>query len=243
VTEAHQPEPFTGATDETAAGIEAVLIVGGGGPPSPEVIGHLPARAAVIAADSGLEHALALGLEVDAVVGDMDSVDQSALEDARRAGVRIDRHPEAKDATDLDLALDAALALRPRRVVVVTGAGDRLDHTLGVALLLASARTAGIAVEAWIGATHVTVVRGEATLRGRPGDLVTLLPVHGPARGIVTDGLLYPLHDEDLRSGSSRGLSNELVRSEARVRVRAGVLLALQPPVAGTHWRRLAGTP
>src|ERR687891_406355 len=49
------------------------------------------------------------------------------------AGAGIERHPAAKDATDLDLALNAALARRPRRIVVVTGAGDRLDHTLAVA--------------------------------------------------------------------------------------------------------------
>jgi thiamine pyrophosphokinase len=222
---------------------DTVVIVGGGGLPGSGVVDHLVPGATVIAADSGMEHARALGLEVAAVVGDMDSVDPDVLAAADRAGVRIERHPEAKDATDLDLALDAALAYLPRRIIVVTGTGDRLDHTLALATLLASPRTGDAdSVEAWIGSTHLTVVRDRirTVLRGAPGDLVSLVPLHGPALGIVTDGLLYPLRDEDLPVGSTRGVSNELAAPEASVRLCDGVLVAVQPGLAGTHWRRRA---
>jgi thiamine pyrophosphokinase len=221
---------------------DTVVIVGGGGPAARAAARELAAvpAAAVIAADSGLEHAQALGLDVATVVGDMDSVDAAALAAAERAGIRVERHPEAKDATDLELALDAALAQRPRRIIVVTGTGNRLDHTLALTQLLASPRTAGVAVEAWIGAAHVTVIRGgdRVVLRGDPGDLVSLLPQSDPALGIVTDRLLYPLHDEDLALESTRGVSNELVAPEATVTLRSGVLLAVQPGLAGNHWRR-----
>jgi thiamine pyrophosphokinase len=196
----------------TRAGAGTVVIVGGGGPPSGGGARQLEscAGATVIAADSGLEPALKLGLDVAAAVGDMDSVDPAVLAAAGDAGIPIERHPEAKDATDLDLALDLALARRPRRIVVVTGTGDRLDHTLSLAQLLGSPRTAGIDVEAWVGDAHLSVIRDVAMLRGEPGDLVSLVPLHGPVRGIVTEGLLYPLSDEDLPVGSTRGVSNEL---------------------------------
>jgi thiamine pyrophosphokinase len=221
-----------------------IVILGGGGPPSGGGARELAAlgagAAAVIAADSGLEPALQLGLNVAAVVGDMDSVDPGVLAAATEAGIPIERHPEAKDATDLALALDVALARHPQRVVVVTGAGDRLDHTLSLAQLLASPRTTGVEVEAWIGNAHLTVVRDATVLRGGPGDLVSLVPLNGPALGVVTDGLLYPLYDEDLSVGSTRGVSNELVAPEASVRLRSGVLVAVQPGLAGTHWRRRA---
>ncbi len=219
------------------------MIVGGGGAPSGGGARELAALAAgtgaaVIAADSGLEPALKLGLDVAAVVGDMDSVDPAVLAAATDAGIPIERHPEAKDATDLALALDSALARHPGRIVVVTGAGDRLDHTLSLAQLLASPRTAGVEVEAWIGNAHLSVIRDLTVLRGEPGDLVSLVPLHGPARGIFTDGLLYLLRDEDLPVGSTRGVSNELAAPEASVRLRSGVLVAVQPGMAGTHWRR-----
>jgi thiamine pyrophosphokinase len=222
--------------------VDTVVIVAGGGPPADVAADELrklaQAGSAVIAADSGLEHARALGLAVSEAVGDMDSVDPEVLAAAMAARTRVDRHPAAKDVTDLDLALDVALAGHPRRIVVATGGGDRLDHTLAVALQLAAPRTIGVAVEAWIGPAHLSVVRDKTVLRGTPGDLVSLLPLHGPAGGVVTDGLLYPLRNEDLPAGSTRGVSNELAAPEATVSLRSGVLVAVQPGLAGTHWRR-----
>jgi thiamine pyrophosphokinase len=227
-------------------GAGTIVIVAGGGPPAGGGARELGAGtgATVIAADSGLEPAMKLGLDVAAVVGDMDSVDPAVLTAAAEARIPIERHPEAKDATDLDLALEAALARRPDRIVVVTGTGDRLDHTLSLAQLLASPRTAGVEVEAWIGEAHLSVIRHLTVLSGEPGDLVSLVPLHGPALGIVTEGLLYPLRGEDLAAGSTRGVSNELAAAEASVRLRSGVLVAVQPGMAGTHWRRAtAGRP
>ena len=218
------------------------VVVGGGGAPAVglDVLGDLGTDPLVIAADSGLTHARDLGLTVHRVVGDMDSVDPAVLEAAAAAGVVVDRHPEAKDATDLDLALDAVLAARPSRVVVVTGAGDRVDHALAVALAVSAPRFAVVTVEAWIGAAHLWVVHDSATLPGRPGNLVSLLPVHGPAVGVTTDGLLYPLDGEDLLPGSTRGVSNEWASEVATVHVRGGSLIAVAPGVAGTHWARTA---
>ena len=89
----------------------AVVIVAGGHPLGglhPE----LPAGAFVIAADGGVDRALALGLHVDLAVGDFDSVTPAGLAAVRAAGARVERHPPTKDATDLELALDAALGAR-----------------------------------------------------------------------------------------------------------------------------------
>jgi thiamine pyrophosphokinase len=163
------------------------------------------------------------------VVGDFDSVSDLGLAAARRSGATIDRHPTAKDATDLELALDHAVALGPDRLVVLGGAGGRFDHVLAGALLLADERYAHVATEARFGPALVTVVRGERVLHGGKGDLLSLLPVFGPAHGVTTVGLGYALDDEDLLPGSSRGVSNVFDSLVASVAVREGVLLAVQP--------------
>jgi thiamine pyrophosphokinase len=213
------------------------VVVGGGGPPAVARadLGDLGDAPLVVAADSGLVHARALGLAVAQVVGDMDSVEPEALAAAADEGTAIDRHPVAKDATDLDLALDAAFAADPARVVVVTGTGDRADHALAVITSVSAPARPAVPAEAWIGPAHVWVVRPgrEARIAGRPGDLVSLLPLHGPARGVTTTGLLYPLAGEDLPAGSSRGVSNQWVRPVATVVVEDGVLVAVAPGVAG----------
>ena len=64
---------------------------------------------------------------------------------------------------------------------------------------------------------------------GAPGDLLSLLPVHGAAEGVTTEGLEYPLRGETLPPGTSRGVSNVFAASEARITVERGCLLAVRP--------------
>lgn len=215
-----------------------VIVLTGGDQVDASVAAALPAAAFVIAADSGLHNAATLGLDVDLVVGDFDSVDTDVLEQARGLGAEIERHPEAKDRTDLALALDVALRFAPADVTVVGGAGGRLDHLLANVLLLASDTYRELTLRAVTNATTYHVVRDTVALSGRPGDHVTLLPVHGAAHGVTTEGLLYPLAGESLDPGTTRGVSNELLGERARVRVEAGVLLAIQPGSTGTHVRQ-----
>ena len=208
---------------------EVVVVVSGGNAPAQDVVESIPEGVVVIAADSGIDHARALGLEASVLVGDLDSASPEAVAAANAAGARVERHPRAKDATDLELALDAALALEPKRILLVAGDGGRLDHLLSVLLLLGSKRYEAVALDARIGSAQVHVVRGERTLEGTPGDLVSLLALHGPAEGVRTAGLVYPLAGETLAPGSSRGVSNVFAAPTARVAVERGVLLAILP--------------
>ena len=78
------------------------IVLTDGDPVAPPI--PLPTDATVIAADGGLRLSPILGLRVDVVVGDMDSVSAAELAAAEQAGARIERHPTDKDATDLELA-------------------------------------------------------------------------------------------------------------------------------------------
>ena len=189
----------------------------------------VPRGVPVITADGGLAHARALGLEVTTVVGDLDSVDAETVAAASTAGAEILRHPVEKDATDLELALDVALELRPARILVLAGGGGRLDHLLGGLLLLGASRYAEVQLDAVVGTARVHVVRRERVLAGDPGQLVSLLALHGAAEGVTTDGLRYPLANETLEPGSTRGISNVFAAREARVHVARGVLAAVIP--------------
>ncbi len=183
----------------------------------------------MIAADGGLDRALALGVEVDVVIGDLDSVSADALAAAGDAGTRIVRHPVAKDATDLELALDEAVLLGARRILVVASADGRLDHLLASLLLLGSERYAELEVDALVGDALVHVVHGQRTLTGAAGEIVTLLAPAGPATGVTTTGLEYPLAGETLEPGSTRGVSNVFTGAQAGVSVVSGVLFAVRP--------------
>ena len=204
---------------------ELIVVFAGGDPPPPSVASRIPAAAYVIAADSGLDHALALGIGVDLLVGDLDSVSPQGQVSARE----VEKHPSDKNATDLALALDAALRHRPSEVLVVGGAGGRIDHFLANAALIAAPEYAALNL-AWMpDQAIVHVVRTRVRLTGRPGELVSILPYGGPARGVTTQGLRWPLVEAELSPGTSLGVSNEMIDVEALVELREGVVLVVQP--------------
>jgi thiamine pyrophosphokinase len=208
------------------------IVVAGGDPVDPALRASLPSDAYVIAADSGLAIANGLGLTVDHVVGDMDSVAPAALAAAESRGATVERHLADKDATDLELAFLAAQRHGASRVVLVGGAGGRLDHFLANVALLSAARFAELAIDAHLGGAVVRVARGgdgSVAIEGTTGELVSLLPVGGDARGVTTRELRYPLHHEDLPLGTSRGVSNVIGGEHASVALDHGMLLVVRP--------------
>jgi thiamine pyrophosphokinase len=219
--------------ESPAAASGRVVVISGGPAPEAGEVGPLPRGAFVIAADSGIDHAAALGLAVDALVGDLDSASPEAVSAARAAGVRIERHPAAKDATDLELALDYALAEGANRVTVVSGGGgERLDHHLAELVLLAAERFAPLRIDARIGTARAVAIHSgdDVSLTGTPGAMLTLLALGGPASGVSATGVRWPLFVDTLQPGSTRGVSNEIVSSPVRVQLASGHLL-----VVGTH--------
>ena len=208
-------------------GPDTVVVLAGGDPVDPLIIDDLPDGAFVVAADSGLHQAELLGLDVDLIVGDLDSVSARSLADAE--GIPIEQHPVDKDHSDLELALDAARRLEVERIIVVGGDGGRLDHQLVNAAVLRNPALAGTRIEWFAGEAHIYLIRTEQTLHGAPGDLVTLLAVDGPASGVTTYGLTWTLDDETLQPFSAHGLSNTFDKPVARVSLSEGILLAILP--------------
>ncbi|GHD18601.1 thiamine diphosphokinase [Tianweitania populi] len=118
------------------------LLLGGDLTVTPRLRAQL-AGSRVLAADSGIAHAAALGLEPELWVGDFDSSD-AALQ-ALMARVPRETFPPEKDSTDGELAVDLALA-RGATELVLVGAfgGPRPDHAflhMTMALRLAEAGT------------------------------------------------------------------------------------------------------
>jgi thiamine pyrophosphokinase len=182
----------------------------------------------VIAADGGATRLGKAGRRPDLIVGDMDSLSADARRDLERAGVAFEVHPDEKEETDAELALDAAVT-RGADEIVVVGAfgGTRLDHLLGNVLLLAHEDFAAIDVA--LVTEHATfrslLGPGILELEGAPGDWVTLEPLSDVARGVSTDGLRFPLRHDALIRGSTRGVSNELTERRGSVEVGDGLLL------------------
>ncbi|MGH9895236.1 MAG: thiamine diphosphokinase, partial [bacterium] len=159
-----------------------ILVLTGGEPVPASLRSQLPRPDLVIAADSGYQLASLLGLRVDLVIGDFDSIDPRT----DLSGTEVERHPADKDHSDLELAFGAAAARNATDLVVVGGGGGRLDHLLANAAAIAGYDRGSIT---WFtGAEIAYVVNRPRVIRGSAGDLVTLLALGGDADGDTAMG-------------------------------------------------------
>ena len=220
----------------TSAGL--VVVVTGAAPLPASVTALLPSERFVIAADGGLDHALAAGIEPQLLIGDLDSVSASALEWATRRPIEIERHDPDKDQTDTELALERAAALHPERVILLAGGGDRLDHTVAALGALGAPHLTSIPwLECWWSAQYALVLHGpaRASLALPVGTRLSLLAIHGPVSGITVHRTRWELSGDDLPAGSGRGVSNEVVDSPVLIEVIDGtVTVFVESPVHPT---------
>lgn len=77
----------------------------------------------IIGVDGGLSVLLSLGLKVDLAIGDFDSFN---LQEVKAELIKT--YNVKKDSSDLALALDFAINLKPDKIILYNITGGRLDH-------------------------------------------------------------------------------------------------------------------
>lgn len=211
---------FAGGTVQTGAALDRVLAEG----------------ELVIAADSGARTALDFGDVPAFVVGDFDSLDQETQEELARLDCQFVRVAAEKDETDTELALELALQQGASKITILGAlGGTRFEHTVANLQLLASYLS--LPVELVDGNSRSWLVRGPGTvaIEGHPGDLLSLFPFTAAVTGVCTEHLQYPLRDETLVFGKSRGISNVLLETQATVSLHEGLLLFIHTAVTEEH--------
>lgn len=181
----------------------------------------------IVAADGGSRHCRTLGLVPRWVIGDLDSISSAERAALEQAGTEFELYPVRKNETDLELAIRAAQREGAREIILLGALGGRWDQTVANLLLLAHPDFAGLDLCLVDGRDTFWVVRERLSVHGQPGDTLSLLPLAGDAEGVTLSGLEYPLHDEALRFGFTRGISNVLTAQTATISVRRGLLLAV----------------
>ena len=229
------PTPHTPPTDHA----HGAVVVIGGGTLSPSAVARarsaVDAGAVVIAADSGLDHAVESDLRPTMLVGDLDSISAAGRMWAYAHEVEVHEYPTDKDFTDTELAIELALERAAGGGLLVIGGIDlgdpRLDHVLGTFAALGHESLAGFStVEAIIGTDEVHIVHGgrSAVINIDAGQTFSLLALHGPAEGVTTVGARWPLTSATLQANRARGVSN-LADGPVTLTVGTGVLTMVIP--------------
>ena len=195
-----------------------------------------------IAADSGLESADLLGLKVDYLIGDYDSVNAELL--ARYRG-EVDNavFPREKDYTDTELAVKTAIKLIKEEdagglqagdvcVTILGASGTRLDHTLANIGLLSQFEEAGIKAFIIDKNNRVRMISGESqvtiSIRKQFGNYISCIPLTPEVRGLTMKGFKYGLDDYELVQGVSICVSNEITEDEGVIKISSGKMLVIE---------------
>ncbi len=206
--------------------------------PGPWLTPYLAAAEAIVAADGGTRHLLALDRVPDILIGDLDSLDGKFLDACTARGTQILAYPDQKDETDLELALLYAVRREDWRelpILVFGVLGGRLDQTLANVLLLAHPlfkerhiRLVEPFQQAWL-------IAGTTTIQGEPGDRISLIPLTENVVIGSTAGLQWSLENEPLLLGPSRGISNVITENPVSLTVTGGLALCIH---IARDWQR-----
>jgi len=179
----------------------------------------------ILCADGGTRHALALSVTPKLVIGDMDSIENDHWQKLQKAGVEVEIFPRDKDETDLEHALNKAVEMNPREIVIIAALGGRMDQTLANIALLTDPRLSPFDVRIDDGVEEIFLCRGQVQVHGGSGDIVSLIPWGGPVSGVQTKNLKWRLDKETLYPDRTRGISNEMFTESATITIESGFLL------------------
>ena len=181
-----------------------------------------------IAADGGMRHALAIGVEPELWVGDFDSTPA----DLQGAFPNVPRqpYPAAKAATDGEIAVSEAIDRGATRLILAGAmGGERSDHAIQHLLYGIQLAEKGFDVLLTSGDEEaVPLPSGDLTLALPAGSLFSVLGFSDLA-GLFIDNARYPLRDFHLPFGASRTISN-VAEGDVRFSLGSGRAIVLARP-------------
>jgi thiamine pyrophosphokinase len=175
----------------------------------------------IICADGGTIHALTLGLIPNLIIGDMDSLPKNFSLSTFNGEVIV--FPKDKNETDLELAINHAITLKPDEIIIVAALGGRIDQTLANITLLSHYQNFNIKLND--GVEEIFLCKDQVEVKGRSGDIVSLIPWQGDVEGVTTQNLKWKLNNETLYFNKTRGISNEMTSDIANISIKNGLLL------------------
>ncbi|WMJ88479.1 thiamine diphosphokinase [Anaerocolumna sp. MB42-C2] len=184
-----------------------------------------------IAVDSGLVTASKLGISLQYIVGDFDSVPPELIESYRSDNaVIIKEYNPEKDATDTHIALNLGIELNGGEIVILGATGTRIDHMLANIHLLYLPLNKNIKASIIDEHNKIYMINRSTTIYKDKlfGPFVSLQPFTEVVKGITLRGFKYPLKDYTMYKGDSIGTSNEVVEEQADILLQDGVLIVIE---------------
>ena len=174
----------------------------------------------IICADGGLRHCISFGLKPDIVVGDFDSLDGYAGDNALK-------YKKEKDETDTQLAVRLALEKGIKEIVIFGALGGRQDHALANIYLLKEIVDSGANGVINDGKNVIRLINRDTVIKNTGKKYISVFPIFGKAVGVSLKGMKYRLDDHAFEEGDILGISNEFTGESGEISIKSGYLLVI----------------
>lgn len=200
--------------------MKGVLFTGGAAPEYKYIKKEIKEADIIVAADSGFDTAVKMGVKPDIVIGDMDSINHLDILE-KYPPDRVLCFSEDKDKTDTELGLIYLQKNKYDEIVLIGGGGGRMDHFLGIVFLFDKDFSPAI----WYThSTRMQKITGRIQVPSMKGKTVSFFPAGKSQCRMKSEGLKWPL-DNLLWSRGDMGLSNIATEDPFCIEVLEGNLL------------------
>ncbi|WP_138414920.1 thiamine diphosphokinase [Aquibacillus sediminis] len=183
-----------------------------------------------IGADQGAITLLDAGITPDLAIGDFDSITDSQKEIVKQKAYSFQEYPIEKDETDLELAIDSAIAAGANKIYLFGVTGGRMDHGMvSVQLLyrLLKDSVEGVIIDQ----ANLIQLYSPGTYhikedKNYPN--ISFLPFSKQIFGISLEGFYYKLSNADISWGSTLCISNKLLLEKGTFSFNEGILLVIR---------------
>ncbi|TCO78986.1 thiamine diphosphokinase [Marinisporobacter balticus] len=182
----------------------------------------------IVCADGGAKHLLHMDILPHTIVGDLDSIDESAKKFFKDRNVDFYRFPKKKDYTDTELAIKYALKKGVTEILFLGVIGSRMDHTIANITLLLPLLKKNIQAKIINDHNEIMIVDKEIAIAGEIGEVLSIIPLTQKVEGITLQGLEYPLYDATISMGQTIGISNKFIDKRAVVSIKKGKILLIK---------------
>ena len=203
--------------------LKKALIVCNGNPPPKSLLSQLWEKTTYrVAADGGANLLLKSKYVPDTEVGDFDSIEPKTRKKMPNSKYL---HIPEQDTNDADKAVRHCLKLGFKEIHLLGADGGRQDQFLsGLEILFKYSEQARLI--SWTQLERMEFINRIWEEKIATGTTLSILPVFGGAKGIVTKGLKYALNNQDLIPGKSpSGVSNLVVSNPVSFNIKKGMLL------------------
>ncbi len=182
----------------------------------------------IICADGGAKHADKMGIIPNVVLGDFDSIGHDCFNNVKNTNIKYIQYSTDKDKTDTQLGVEYAIENGCNEIVLIGSLGTRFDHSFANISLLKYIIDRGAIGTVLNEHNEIHIIRDYIKLKGKIGDIISLLPITKNVEGISTIGLRYALQNAQMILGMPNGVSNVLIEEEAKIHIKSGLLLVIK---------------